>query len=219
MARTMVKWAMIVVAIPALVAACNPFPETWEWNQELTIEVQTPQGLARGSAVTHVSWQEANSVGNYPSAYSGQATVVEVLPGRYLFALIGEDTKYIAMRTFSTEIGGFSVTPSGFASTSRVRGAQNVPHEFYPLLVTFIDIADPKTIRKVDPNNLAASFGPGVALKTITLKIGDETVAPSPIAELLPCLTSGKACVPLNRSLRYGDPMGNILNDQFRRNP
>ncbi len=28
----------------SLLAACNPFPKTWEWNQKLTLEVETPQG-------------------------------------------------------------------------------------------------------------------------------------------------------------------------------
>ncbi|MCX8572825.1 MULTISPECIES: hypothetical protein [Hyphomicrobiales] len=178
-----------MVAVTLLAAACNPFPETWEWNQELTIEVQTPQGLARGSAVTHVSWQEANSVSNYPTTFSGEATVVEVLPGRYLFALMGEDTRYIAMRTFDKEIGGFSVSPSGFAAMSRARGVRSVPRKFYPLLVTFTDITDPKTVRKVDPDDLAASFGPGVTLKGISLGVTDKKVTEGRVDSVLAWLS------------------------------
>lgn len=34
----------------------------------------------------------------------------------------------------------------------------------YPLLVTFTDITDPKAVKKVEPHNLAATFGKGVSL-------------------------------------------------------
>lgn len=170
MARTAVRLA-VVVAATLLTAACNPFPKTWQWNQKLTVEVETPQGIKSGSAVTHVSWQEENAVGNYPSSYNGEAAVVEVSPGKYLFALIGENTKFIALRTFAAETGGGSVTPNGFAAVSKVRGTRNVPRDNYPLLVTFADISDPKTVQKVDPDNLAASFGPSVSLKRIALEI------------------------------------------------
>lgn len=190
MAWTVVKWAMVLVAVTLLAATCNPFPETWQWNQKLTVDVTTPEGVKSGSAVTHVSWQEANSVGNFPTSFSGEATVVEVLPGRYLFALLGENTKYIAMRTFEREIGGFSITPPGFASMSKVRGTQKVPRKNYPLLVTFTDIADPKTIVKVDPDNLTASFGSGVALKGISLTITDVDVGSDNITRLIPWLST-----------------------------
>lgn len=186
MARMAIRLA-VVVAVAVLTAACNPFPETWAWNQKLTVEVETPQGIRSGSTVTHVSWQEKNSVGNYPSSYNGEATVVEVAPGKYLFALIGEGTRYIALRTFAAE-SGTSVTPKGFAAVSKVRGTRKVPRDNYPLLVTFADIADPKTVQKVDPDNLAASFGPGVSLKRITLEITDEKVTGGVIGKILPWL-------------------------------
>ncbi|MCA9423137.1 MAG: hypothetical protein KC592_19110 [Nitrospira sp.] len=92
-----------------------------------------------------------------------------------------------------------------------------IPHDRYPLLVTFSDITDPKTVQQVDPTNQAATFGPGVVLKRITLEITDEPVTEGKIEQILPCLRSGKACVPLNKDLPYGHPMRNILNNAFWR--
>jgi hypothetical protein len=46
------------------------------------------------------------------------------------------------------------------------------PEVQYPLLVTFGDIADPKSVALVDPTNLAASFGPGVRLTSVMLARG-----------------------------------------------
>lgn len=55
----------------------------------------------------------------------------------------------------------------------------------YPLLVTFTDITDPTTVNQVDPTNLAATFGPGVSLKRITLQITDEPVTEGKIESVL----------------------------------
>ncbi|GJL68036.1 MAG: hypothetical protein NPIRA06_06710 [Nitrospirales bacterium] len=38
----------------------------------------------------------------------------------------------------------------------------------YPLLVAFMDINDPTSVKEVDLDNLAATFGPGVSLKRLT---------------------------------------------------
>ncbi|MDX8503313.1 hypothetical protein RFM99_33705 [Mesorhizobium sp. VK4C] len=182
------RWRSIYCGLFSLVvlAGCHPFPETWQWNQKLTIDVVTPAGIASGSAVAHVSWQELNSVGNYPSSYSGEATMVEISPGRYLFALIGEDTKYIALRTFERDLGeNAGIAERGFAAMARLRGARDVPRKHYPLLVTFTDIADPKSVARVDPDNLAATFGPSVALKNMTLEITDERVTEGKVEQVL----------------------------------
>jgi hypothetical protein len=44
------------------------------------------------------------------------------------------------------------------------------------MLVTFTDIDDPKSVQRVDPANLAASFGPGIRLKRITVEVTDDDV-------------------------------------------
>jgi hypothetical protein len=46
----------------------------------------------------------------------------------------------------------------------------------YPMLVTFEDVTDPKSVRLVDPADLATSFGAGYALRKITLEITREPV-------------------------------------------
>lgn len=46
----------------------------------------------------------------------------------------------------------------------------------YPVFVRFRDPRDPKTVERVDPDNLAASFGPGVRLRRITVQLTDDSV-------------------------------------------
>ena len=45
-----------------------------------------------------------------------------------------------------------------------------------PMLVRFADIADPKTVERVDPENLAASFGAGYALQRVVVEETDDPV-------------------------------------------
>ncbi|MDR4487060.1 MAG: hypothetical protein R3B83_05990 [Nitrospirales bacterium] len=68
-------------------------------------------------------------------------------------------------------------------STSRFK--TEIPRSHYPLLVTFTDLTDPTTVKVVDPENLAATFGPGVSLKRLTLEITDEPVTEGKIESVL----------------------------------
>lgn len=180
--------ACLLLAAAAL-AGCDPYPDTWRWNQKLTVEVSTPEGVRSGSAVTEVIWQERNRTGNFPGSYRGEATVVDLGKGRCLFALIGEQTRYLALRTFAPDLGDKAViTEEGFAAMAGIRGRRDVPAKYYPLLVTFDDIGRPETAKRVDPANLGASFGPGVALERVGLEIVDEVMAMEHVDQILPWL-------------------------------
>lgn len=50
-------------------------------------------------------------------------------------------------------------------------GNRELPRDDYPMLVMFTDITDPMSVQRVDPDDLAATFGEGVELKHITLAI------------------------------------------------
>lgn len=192
--------ACLLLAAAAL-AGCDPYPDTWRWNQKLTVEVSTPEGMRTGSAVTEVVWQERNWTGNFPGSYRGEATVVDLGKGRYLFALIGEQTRYLALRTFAPDLGDKAViTEEGFAAMAGIRGRRDVPAKYYPLLVTFDDIGRPETVKRVDPANLGASFGPGVALQRIVLGITDEPATDGQINKVLGWLgTVGDGMLDGNR--------------------
>jgi len=62
----------------------------------------------------------------------------------------------------------------------RQSGPRDVPFAVLPKLVRFRDINDPHTLAVVSPDDLAASFGPGVELKRVILQLTDEPIAPQP---------------------------------------
>jgi hypothetical protein len=62
----------------------------------------------------------------------------------------------------------------------RQSGPRDVPFAVLPKLVRFRDINDPNSDVPVSPDDLAASFGPGVQLKRVILQLTDDPITPQP---------------------------------------
>jgi hypothetical protein len=186
-------WIAIALFIPTL-SACQ---RDTSWNQRLTIVVETPTGEVSGSSVTKVVKTETSGSLVLPEARGvrssvvGEAVVVEVTPGRYLFALLsgsGEEKRDATHWVYPAYILGAAGSYSGAMSIvmSQVYDTPvPLPPEGWPMMVTFADIADPTSVARVDPNDFAASFGPGVRLNAVTLEITQATVTEGRVEEIL----------------------------------
>ena len=196
---------------------------TYDWHQKLTVEVETPDGVKVGSAVTEVSWWENRVFKDgaaLQSAIKGEVAVVDLGNGRYLFALLShaDDSKYMAalapriMVDRDKLVWGLEVIKHVEVSSDRLV----VPSKHFPMLVTFTDITDPKSVKEVDPANLGATFGVGYALKSITLEVTDESVTGGKMGSLLNWLSKypePPLCIPASAtdfsfcatSIHHGD--------------
>ena len=158
------------------------------WHQRLTIVVETPTGEVSGSSVTEVRVVDTygplipREATGPRATVRGEAVAIEVLPGKWLFALLdGDDNVLGSAVGWSDAAYCLSCAPGGkqrdFAARAFELDRQPLdtpvplPHEAWPLMVTFADIADPTSVARVDPNDVAASFCPGVRLKALTLEI------------------------------------------------
>lgn len=158
------------------------------WHQRLTVTVETPNGEVSGSAVSKIRYtyyaNPSKMTGREVSYdLTGEATVVEVLPGRYLFALIdGSEERFAtaAMDRFEGMTRG-----EWLRQIPRQTEPVTLTGDKTPMLVTFDDITKPETVRLADPDDLAGSFGPGVSLKAVTLEITDEPVTEGRLDALL----------------------------------
>lgn len=146
-----------------------------EWHQKLSLTVETPEGARSGSAVAGVmaNFGRQLSGNEVAYAYTGEAAVVEVAPGKYLFALLGgTEERYAcaaggALGWLGPWLKHFPKTVptlnrgEWLAEVPRQAGkpAVAVPRYCLPMLVTFDDIADPKSVRQVDVNDMDAAFG------------------------------------------------------------
>lgn len=170
--------------------------ERYSWRQKFTVTVETPEGEVSASSVSQVSWSKhwirTDGMG-WSYDLTGEAVVVEVTPGRYLFALLkGAGTSAYMGSVAAASIAGREGRVIDGALFDEVRdkrdraaGAIAVPEVQYPMLVTFGEIADPASVKLVDPADLAATFGPGVRLKSVTLQVTDEAVTEGVVAQYL----------------------------------
>lgn len=194
MKKVLAGFALAAVVLALVWALVNK--DRYSWRQKLTITVETPAGEVSASSVSAVSWRKQwirwDGMGwNYD--LTGEAVVVEVTPGRYLFALLkGVGTTEYMGSVAAASISGREGRVIDGALFDEVRdkrdraaGVIAVPEGQYPMLVTFGDIARPETVREVDPEDLSAVFGEGVRLQAVTLEITEEAVTEGRVERVL----------------------------------
>lgn len=178
--------SFLVLAATLPLTGC--LPERHSWRQKLTLLIETPGGEVSGSGVVAVG---VNFYENPPPltateveySMTGEATVVEVLPGKYLFALLGGSQELFAIAAKDRFAG--MTRGEWLREIPKQTEPVTLPGDLIPMLVTFEDITHPETVREVDPADLAASFGPGVRLKAVTLEITDEPMTVGRVEGLL----------------------------------
>ncbi len=162
---------------------------TW-WDQRFL------QGLAAG-----IPWQ---------FSVHGQAVPVDLGRRGVLFVLLrGDPARKRSYPDMAPLLSGL-VMPrrppwlsfeEGLTFVARHRGEVDVPCEPLPMMVRFGNIADPRTVERVDPCDLTRSFGPGVRLARVTIAVTDEWPTTG-IEAWLPWL------VPLGGHYLNGEPYG-----------
>lgn len=153
----------------------------------MTVEVDTPQGLRTGSSVYEV--RARNLVGLTPEmadrqrSLKGEAVAVDLPGGKTLFALLKtvnsqrDDLTLMSMAALDPAFRNDWVEcAQRIAWGYGIRSPAEVPQSDYPLLVTFHDTTDPKSVERVEPTSLAATLGPGYALRRITVEVTDKAV-------------------------------------------
>lgn len=185
MKRVLVVSAIAVVLFALVWAVLDK--DRYSWRQKLTITVETPAGEVSARSVSAIRWRKHwirwDGMG-WSYDLTGEAVVVEVMPGRYLFALLkgAGTTEYMGSVAAAAISGreGRVIDGALFREVQggrgRAAGVITVREVQYPMLVTFDDISDPTSVKLVNPADLAASFGPGVRLKAVTLEVTDGAV-------------------------------------------
>ncbi len=228
-ALRLTRRTVLLTAAALPLAGC--WGSTYEWRQKLTLIVITPQGDVKGSAVTSVKWFDAGP--QYKNNMAGEAVVIDLGQGKILFALLnspkGDDSYHMSLSLPSLLVNGKTTIDVGktrgehFDEIRASKGAMSVPFKQCPMLVTFDDLNDPKSVKQVEPANLAATFGAGYALKSVTLEIVDEPVTAGEVEKVLGWIWDYTArYVPEEiRKVKKGDPLNGVgggdLIQPFRR--
>lgn len=177
------------------------FPR-YTYHQKITLTVEAGGRDYSASSVTAVTWQYGPALlaemKRAVSTVNGEAVHLELPGGRHLFALLKSARTDVAKwNGWPFDVDGLAtyVFPEAYtqlhwpAEMKKLSETREFPAEVRPMLVTFGDPAKPETVRKVSPGNLAAVFGEGVKLKSLTLAITKEPVGPGMIRTVLPWLS------------------------------
>lgn len=192
--RTILIGIVLIIGFLTL-AYWQAYP-SYSWNQKVTMTVQAPDGILSASSVGRMLVSEKVSLGiaeagGINSDFEGEAVVVALPKGQFLFSLITGANSF-SLKAFSDVPGVRRKADGSYAQWDEsakqiqsLKGAGAFPPEHFPMLVAFGDINDPASVKEVDPNNLAATFGPGYSLKSITLEITDEPVTEGEVEKVL----------------------------------
>lgn len=201
----------------------------------LTLAVETPEGVRSGSSVIEVK----NSISS--NSIKGEAVSVELPNGQTLFALLrssamgssdwaSEAVSWIPQDlrkdwALADDPNGVYVGENYWKNVATYRGNASVPRtrampwgemDTYPYFVRFKDIQEPSSVEYVDPDDLAASFGPGYRFKSLTAHFTDAPVTsqlttklawlnihPEPRLERIP--TGGTTRPTFAQQISHGD--------------
>lgn len=170
-----------LLCFAAILTGCGR--PTYMWRYKLTLAVETPEGVKSGHSIVEIVqrtfWYE-NTLNTYAT---GEALYLHLGPGRRpLIALLTVTSPSGANRFIYTgskqlfEAYGEKLEWNGgrndaLARAIEKRGVVRIGTESLPDLVTFADVSDPKSVMRVDPDDLTATLGPGVKWKSMTVEL------------------------------------------------
>ena len=194
-------------------------------HYRLTLTVDDNGKQYTGSSVVELYRQDTTkvfgSMGGYGYAVRGEAVAVDLGEKGVLFALLkGDQTRNpenwgysepqaIALRAFSK--AGDVIDDMQHLKTYKPK--TNLNFNLLPMLVRFRDINDPKTVERVDPDDLEKSFGSGVKLVSAEIEITDSWVTRNVERYLKWLYSNGKVIGYLDGQFTGGGPeLSNIIH-------
>jgi len=155
---------------------------TWDSvsvRYKLTYVVDVKGETRTGSGIIEIRAEDTSKLPllgrGYGSSATGEAVVVDLGNGRYVFSLLNN----AATLPFESFVEYYNSKKTGIDVLRDVKDeklAAELRFDNLPILVTFTNLENPKSIKRVEPDNLQGTFGPGVRLLSVTLEVTDEHV-------------------------------------------
>ncbi len=168
------KWLGPLVLLAVLVIGDQIRINRPGHKYRLAIEVETPAGVKSADGILAITPDRGYSRQGHTQT-SGDALFVDLGGGKNLVVLLAHLDKaldldginYVALRAYGAA-GGKRVS---FNEMSKMQGVVPVKAELVPVLATFADPADPRTMRTVPPDRLDAVFGDGFRLRGVSAEV------------------------------------------------
>jgi hypothetical protein len=223
--------ALLATGPVALLSGCGGANSI---RYRLTLEVETPEGTKTGSGVIeHMAryndgfFRGLGAGAGLAVGTRGEAVIVDLGARGLLLCLLtrdqaraGSSDELLLPEIFPfAQWGGSNENYSAYLGRLESRKpVANAPLQNLPMLARLRDPKDPATAERVDPTNLAATFGAGVRLVRVTAQITDDPLAPPAIENKLPWIRTlhGSIAHALGLKREYMDALNQINNASFR---
>jgi hypothetical protein len=160
---------------------------SWTIRYRLTLDVAVGDEVKSGSSVIEVTfestWLNPEALGPWWPTVKGEAVAVDLGSRGVLFTLLVADETRASgsdgsdpppsflVDAFYGRVGQGNATRQMLSEVKSRRDVVEAPPGLLPMLVRFRDINDPKSVERVDPDDLAKSFGTDVKLVRVTAQI------------------------------------------------
>jgi len=224
---------LLAAASVALLSGCGNGP--WFIRYRLTLEVETPEGTKTGSGVWEhgARWNDGITRGLGAGAgisvdTRGEAIIIDLgARGLLLCLMTRDDTRagssdallLPAIFPFEKWGGALDNYSAYLGRLAWSKPVTDAPLNRLPMLARFRDPLDPATAERVDPANLAATFGAGVRLVRVTAQITNDPLTPPTIENRLPWLRTMQGSIANMLGLKrdYLDTLNQMHAGSFRR--
>jgi hypothetical protein len=206
MRRRAILISMAIMLVALAVGGCG---RSESYRYKLTLSVDTPDGVKTAFNVVEVRHAATQPTRGVNTRVKGEALYLDLGPGRRpLIALLtkrlpdslgpqqamwwrhwGGDAPTTILAILNGENIKTAQTLDVVARFRNWRGPNTIATADLPDLVTFADIRDPASVMAVDPDDLSAALGDGVAWKSLTLEVTDEAMTTGIEHKLQPWLT------------------------------
>ncbi|KRP91318.1 hypothetical protein AOQ72_32940 [Bradyrhizobium yuanmingense] len=169
------KWAGLLGLLALLVGGDQIRINRPDHKYRLTVEVTTPAGIKTGSAILAVV-PDRNYNRSGRTTTRGEAVFVDLGQGKNVVVLLAhqqgakldlDDINYVALRAYGIARGN----RVSFKDMSRQSGVVPVQGELTPVLVSFGDLGDPNTARRVASDKAEAILGEGYAIRGFSAEV------------------------------------------------
>jgi hypothetical protein len=181
---------------------------------KLTIEVQTPEGIKSGSGVIETAvWESADwgpsEARGIRRRARGDAIFVDLGQGRNLVALLAYGPDADEGNLFGLKRGALGIDKAvDWKDQAKVKGRGELPTSSLPILITFSNLNDPATARRIEPEAIDGVFGPGFKFRRAIVETTNEPIGPSIETKLLWWTNPGRPADVAWRAWRAGDMAG-----------
>lgn len=208
------KFLIGAVAVALAIAAYAVLDAEYRERFKLTIEIETPQGVKSGSSVIEtIVWERPDwgppEMRGLRTRARGDAVFVDLGSGRNLIGLLAYGPDQDESKIFALKGAALGIDKTvDWKDQAKIAGRGDLPKAYLPVLITFSNLNDPTTARRVDSDALDQTFGPGFKLVRVEIKTTKEPVTFT-IDKKLPWWSApGRPAAAARRAWRAGDVTG-----------